>query len=575
METTNHSDSQHSDDKSETEANRVELQWKEEQFTITALDDYTFEFDCAEVAKQIDWDAPPETYEGSLSAEGQYLPIQFRPRRVHGQRIRMGFFDLPIKTRERLQVLKKHLEGGTQDELHELSYDELATGATTKDSVELNAQQAKTKDSSSSNRASSLKKMVAMMVLVGAMLLIVGWVFYLVQSRSTVAVSNSVMVGNYLSINTPQQSQLVNMLVESGQAVQAGQTLAVLSNDEAGIELVMLEAKLTRARLEAEAYEREFAKLQKTFRFAEEKISRDIQVVNAEIRGAEAQLQAAQAQLTRIQPLLARGNVALAEYDEAKALVATAEAENIRQTAVMETLRFAQEAAKSEILVSEKGATNPMGQLETKISLAKAAVEELEMMKVALQGKAQPIEVTAPADGTVYAIYRKQGETLKVADEMLAISAKEGGWATGHVAAYLAPELKPGQPVEVEIPSLGITTTGKIEGIGHRAVYGRGGYNAEFRGGPLEVPIRVAIDLDGQPVPSGMRLHMSVRIRDHLKDFKNWVGRRVAWVKGKEPSVASESVPAVESDEPQESDLQENPGKEPVSNGQRVVVVTR
>ncbi|WP_068266795.1 HlyD family secretion protein [Rubripirellula obstinata] len=507
------------------------LQWDGKLYEVLELDEYVFDVQSADLASRFNPDAAPETLHGLiLSRSGETgdesnvinetIQIQFRPRRVDGDRVRVGFFDLSIQGREQLARIQSLLTGASKDELHNLSYDDLARGG---------AGGAKQNESkAAAPKAGTLKKMVAMFMLAASMLLVAGWVIYMVQSRSTVAVSNSVMMGGYMPVNSPQQAQLTEVLVKAGQVVHRGDTVARLSNDLAETELALVESKLQRAESELQAYQEEAKQLSETFKFTEMKVARDLSVAEAELNSANAQLAAANAQLSRLQPLIAKGNVALAEVDEAKAFIATAQAEKLRQAAVIETLKFAKEAARSKILVNENGASNPMGELKTKVALAEAACKELTQSREVLHQLAEPVELHAPADGTIYAIYRNEGETLKVADQMLAVSAEDGDWAIGHVAAHLAPEIRPGHPVEIEFPSLGITTTGTVEGIGHRAVYERGGYNADFRGGPLEVPIRVAIDLNGQPIPSGLRLNMTVRVKDHLKDLKSWVNEKIA-----------------------------------------------
>ena len=521
----------------------VALQHDGQRHEVLDFDDYIFEIQSERLAKEFDPDAAPVTRQGTIISGSESVAIQFRPRRAKGDRLTMGFYDLSIQGREQLQRIRKNVSSDSRDELHDMSYDDLAKGGKV---------ESKSRTVATPKRASTLKKIVALSVLAASMLLVAIWVGYMVQSRSTVAVSNSVMVGNFIPINSPEQAQLVDVLVETGQEIKAGQALARLSNRDAADELAILDSQLNRAISEANAYREEAAKVSDLFRFATMKVERDINVAKAEMLGADAMHDAAEAQLSRLQPLISRGNIALAEVDEAKAILATASAEKIRQSAVIETLDLAKEAAKSNIIINESGVIDPLSELETKIACANAAIKELEETRDVLLASAGPIELQAPADGTVYAIYRSEGETLRVADQMLALSAQEGGWATGHVAAYLAPEIRPGQPVEIEIPSLGITTVGIVEGVGHRSVYGHGGYNADFRGGPLEVPIRVAIDLDGQAVPSGLRLNMTVRVKDHLKDMKRWFNEKLAAWRG-------ETVPAGEAPEqkktaPQETD---------------------
>jgi multidrug resistance efflux pump len=429
-----------------------------------------------------------------------------------------------------------------RDAMHQLSYDELASGE---------AKEKKTNQVSSTKSASFAKKVVVSLVMAATLVLIAGWVAYLVNSRTTVAVNNSVINGNYMPVNTPHEGQLTEVLVTQGAEVSQGDVLARLSNEDAELELALVRSKLARALSEAEAYQREKTQIESLFIFNRQKVRRDLKVAEAEMEGAKALVQSAAAQMRRLQPLIDHGNVALADVEEARALMATAQAEQLRCEAVLETLRFASSAAEKNVVVSENGALDPLGELRTKIALAEAAVQELEQAELVLASLAKPIELHSPSDGTIYAIYHGQGETLKVAEQMLAVSADEGGWATGHVQAWVAPEIRPGQPVEVEIPSMGITTTGIVEGVGHRAVYGRGGYSAEFRGGPLEVPIRVAIDLDGQPVPSGLRLHMTVRLRDPLNELKTWVNQKLATYWYQEPTTVEpgQTPPRIDPDQ--------------------------
>ena len=175
------------------------------------------------------------------------------------------------------------------------------------------------------------------------------------------------------------------------------------------------------------------------------------------------------------------------------------------------------------MIIQDGRIINPMSIIRTKTAMALSALEELQSTRELLIVKARTAELLAPSAGTVYAVYRRPGEILKLAEEAMAISRDGESWATGHVPAASAPNIKPGQPVEIEIPSFGVTTKGIVQGIGHRAVYGRGGYTADFRGGPLDVPVRVAINHTSTPIPSGLRLEMTIRTRDFLKDFKHWL----------------------------------------------------
>ena len=492
----------------------ISLEWEFKHLVVSGLSEFTFGVESSALA-QTQGDEEQRILSGTLTGGGESFEIQFRIRSVDGDRVKCAFHDMPLKQREAMARLREQLENPIDDELHSLSYDELAQGSTKKAS----AAQA----SPAPRQASNLKKLIAMFFIVGAMAGIFVWVIVLVQTRSTVAVSNSVLVGNYQPINTPFEGQLTEVLVSVGDHVEQGQTVAVIANEDVSFKLAEVEARLARARRELSAYQSQADEIVSTMEFAKKKVAKDLVVAEAELDGIQADLDAAQSQVARLQPLIKKGNIGAFEYDEAKALFANVRAQRTRQKAVIETLKLAELAANEHILVSPSGVKNPLTEVRTKIELAQAAIEESEQIRDSLVELDQPIELLAPASGTVYAMYRRPGEYLKVADEAMAISLVDGGWASGHVSPAMATDLKPGQPVEIEIPSMGIATNGTLEGIGHRSVYGRGGYNADFRGGPLEVPIRVSLDDLNEQVPSGLRLNMTVRVHDHLATIRNWV----------------------------------------------------
>jgi hypothetical protein len=174
-----------------------------------------------------------------------------------------------------------------------------------------------------------------------------------------------------------------------------------------------------------------------------------------------------------------------------------------------------------------------MSQAVATRKVAAAQVAELEETLSLAERRAQPVELVAPAAGTIYAVYRRPGEYLEVADEVLAISDSSDGWAVGHIAAYRAPDVRSGQPVECTISAYGISTVGSIAAVGHRGVYGRGGYSADYRGLPTDVPIKIRLPEPLPDVQPGQRLHMTVRLESPFDRIQDWIaaldlGRRLA-----------------------------------------------
>lgn len=506
-----------------------------EEFPITSLDEFTFTIQAPSLAERYQGEPNYDTQPGSLRLGEEDVEVQFRYRTAEGDNLRCGFYDLPIKQREKIVALYKKVVAPVSDELHTLSYDELATGSSTK------SEAAKTDEPTEGSSAS--KKLAATLVMGAGMLAIVGWIVYAVGSRSTISVRNGVMVGNYHAINTPFEGELQKVLVAIGDRVEPGQPIALIGNKRMAQELELAQAKLRRAQRVVTAHKLHLHQIEATLKFAQSKIAHDRLIAEADMLRIDAQLQSNRSQMDRLEPLYREGNIALVEFEEIKGLHATLEAEKVRQAAVIDRYDLVKEAVSSDVLIGDASVSNPLADTQTEIAIAQAEVDELTELVESIEAQSSTAELVSQQTGTVHAIYRRQGEFLKVADEAMALSLDDGGWATGHVTTTLATKVKPGQKVEIEIPSLGLTTKGTVSGMGHRAVYGRGGYNAAFRSGPDDVPIRVAIDELDEHVPSGLRLNMTVRVHDHLATMRSWVDGLL----GREPSEASASATRTES----------------------------
>ena len=490
----------------------IQLRWQNDLFDIQELDGFAFTVESKEFIAFLEGESASQTHDGEIVILGEEIPIQFRVRNQSGLQSRCGFYDLPIKTGERLLALHQEATSSVSDELHGLSYDELAEGKTTKVATSVSAP----------SSSGFFKKAIATTLLATAMLLIGGWILFLVRSSSTISVANSVMVGNYQAVNAPAEGAVLDVLVSVGDKVQPGQVLATIENHVKTQELELIETRLRRAKREAAIHQSQADQIESMMQFATLKIEKDLAVADADKVRVAAEKKVATSQLNRLMPLMISGNIPQAEYEETAALVASHDAAMVRQEAIIDALKLARRAAESTILVGDSTVSNPLSSARKEVELAQAIVDELTETRNLVLEHAKPIELVSPSAGTVYAIYRRPGDFMKVADESMALSLDEGGWATGHVNGLVATNIKPGQEVEIEIPSLDILTQGVVSGIGHRAVYGRGGYSADFRSAPDEVPIRVSLAAMEHQVPSGLRLEMTVRVHDHLATMKQW-----------------------------------------------------
>jgi len=106
-------------------------------------------------------------------------------------------------------------------------------------------------------------------------------------------------------------------------------------------------------------------------------------------------------------------------------------------------------------------------------------------------------------------------------------------------------------------------TDGVVAAVGHRAVYGKGGYLNDFRSPtPNDVPIKVQVhDLSGE-IPAGLRLNMIVQLDNDWEWLdKLSLQKGMSWLKGVFPKREEKSEPELEL-EPVVDTVSEAPGVE-------------
>lgn len=489
----------------------MRFRWNQREYRVDSLDQFSFSVIAAELA-EIGVDGA--VHEGAFQSNGKVAGIRFRVRSVDGDKVVCGFFDLPLAVRDSLQAMMvQRSRSPHADVLQTMSYDELALGTAQKTGIV---------DPPFWLARSSRNKAVATTLLIGVIVSALAWVVWLVRSQSTITVVNGVMAGNYQPIEAPRDGKLAALFVAVGTTIKPGQvvgTIALLADER---EVALSRAKLVRAEADLAAYRREAKEAQATLGFAVNQLRTRRAVALAGEARAAADLKFAESKVARFVRLSSSGFVKRADLEEAVALRDRGAADVRAQRATVADIAMAEQAAAAGVVVYDDRISSPTSEVQTKVALAASLVGELRATLEQLTAKAKPENLIAPAGGTVFAIYHRPGDVLKVADDVIAISRDDVSWATGQIPGDRALYVKPGQPVEIDIPSYGITAIGVVDGIGHRALHGRDGYTADFRGEPGDVPVRIALKNVTKPLPSGLRLNMTIRLRDYTKDIRQW-----------------------------------------------------
>jgi membrane fusion protein (multidrug efflux system) len=459
---------------------------------------------------EAEFSVPPDSVAaGSLALGSSQLDVQFRVRGKQGARSACSFVDLSLKQAAILRKFVADQERGflTTSSLEEKTYDELAAGKI--DSAD-STETAPTKTAPAKTGA-GVKAFALFAIVLVILLLAVGSLFFL-KSRSSLAVNNSSLSGNYIPVNSSVDGEIIDVLIQEGQFVAAGDILFRLRNPDLEIARDDLVAQHVAASRKVRALQDQMRDYQKTISATTKRLQLDVKLSQAEVDTAGKQLEAARATVNRLRPYVSTGAVTPAEVEIAQKQYLVAEAALNTAKSQLDVRSYAFSAASNDniIFVGGRVDTEP-NQLASEIAIAKADLETLAVSCELANRRIDELVVRAPRTGQVHVNYRHVGEFLRASEQVIALSVGGNVWAAGHVATSQATRIRPGQPVKITVPSSGESLQGVVSAVGHRSLYGKGGYTAEFRGSTAtDVPVKVTIPNLPEQLPSGIRLDMVI-----------------------------------------------------------------
>ena len=499
-------------DSTQPEGCQLEVGFK--TYDVSQLTQYGFQTDDA-----LPEEDPGHIFHGKLhSPVGSPMEIEFRVRRNQGDSSKCTFCNLSLKQKK---VLLQTLDtmsapaGLDQSGLAGLSYDQLASGTATADPVEVDEIQ---------GPKNSIKTFAVLALGLG-MLAILGLSAAFMHMQYSLSVTNAALVGNYLPINTKIDGQIAQVYYTEGENVKKGDLLLRLSNPVLESASATGQAELDAAQAKVNVLKSQIEGFGSMIDVVNEMLDLELQEVQSELRQSEQNLQIASAEVKRFTPYVKSGVIAQVDFDESKSTELAWKAEVAAKRAKIKLVELSKEAAENNILVMGDRIDDPKSKLLAELRIAEAEVKRLEVELFYTKQQSKQLEILAPRDGAIYANYRQVGEYLRPAEEALALSFPGRTWAMGQISASQVSKVRPGQMVRVSIPALNIKTTGTVASVGHRAVYAKGGYTADFRSGvATDVPIKVMLDHLPEDVPSGIRLDMVVKLEMGIPWLDDYLG---------------------------------------------------
>ena len=256
-------------------------------------------------------------------------------------------------------------------------------------------------------------------------------------SDSPSAVGTLELTANDLGPMIP--ARVVRVLVEEGQRVQAGDTLAILT--QAGLRDQVSEARARVAAAEAVVQEMERG-------------SRPEEIAKAEqdLAAATALATNAQTDLARARTLAANNVIARQQLDQAEAKYAEAQA---RQGALQQALRLVKEGARAERRAAARA----------DLSRARAAL-------AATEANVGDLVLISPVDGTVLVRAAEPGEVLGAGAVAISVGDVSRPWVRVYVDQTLLPTLHEGDTVEARLDAFPDSVfQGRIVALATKAEY--------------------------------------------------------------------------------------------------------
>ena len=265
-----------------------------------------------------------------------------------------------------------------------------------------------------------------------------------------------------VNVSPKEPGRLVKLLVEQGDRVTAGQTLAVMENTELAVQTAQSKAELKQNRANYEESEAEIKaeiaqsqarlrQLEARLNQVQNRIPRDIEQTKAQIDAARSRLELEQQRLDRNRYLLEQGAIAQDAFDEIVDNAQNARAsinelnqrlEQLQSTGSAEIEQIKAEITEARVDLEQKQATAPaeMTGLEASLEQAEMALKQSEI-------RYEDSIVKAPFDGIVTQRYAVEGAYV-------APSTSGSGTASASANSILA--LAQGLEIVAKVPELDI-----------------------------------------------------------------------------------------------------------------------
>ena len=265
-----------------------------------------------------------------------------------------------------------------------------------------------------------------------------------------------------VNVSPKAAGRLIELLVEQGDRVKAGQTLAIMENNELAVQTSQAQAELKqnratlaegKAEINAEIAQAQarLRQLEAKLKQVENRIPRDIEQTKAQINGARSRLKLVEQRVERNEYLLKQGAISEDAFDEISdnAQAARSNINELRQrleqlqtTGGAEVEQIKAEINEAKVALQQKQVTAPdeIAALEASLEQSQASLKQSEIQY-------EDSIVKAPFDGIV---------TQRYAVEGAYVAPSTSGSSTASASANSILALAQGLEIIAKVPELDV-----------------------------------------------------------------------------------------------------------------------
>lgn len=265
--------------------------------------------------------------------------------------------------------------------------------------------------------------------------------------------------GNEVVVGSQITATILQMDVQDGEAVHAGQVIATLSQKVQTADVAAAAQAMQQAQANARQSQAQTAMLAAT--------------LPAKVAQAEAQQQQAQAQLTQAKAQAASAGAAWtnarATYQRVAALTAqgvSSQQDLDNATAALDTAQAGRASAQANVVAAERAAAaaaaavrDARAQLQQlavqrqQTAALEAGARQAQAAQAAAQAQLGFTQITAPVDGVITLRAAREGEVVVPGSPIVTIFQLSDTWVDAAVAETYADGVRLGQVLTVRLPS--------------------------------------------------------------------------------------------------------------------------